>query len=66
MDFPSCEILAAGGVAVVAQWKRIRLVSMRTQVQSLALLIGLRIWCCHELWYRSQTGLESGIAVTAV
>ena len=22
------------------------------QVQSVALLSGLRIWCCHELWYR--------------
>ena len=33
---------------------------MRTQVQSLALLIG--IWCCRELWCRSQTWLRSGIA----
>ena len=27
---------------------------MRMQVQSLALLSGSRIWCCHELWYRLQ------------
>ena len=25
---------------------------MRTQVQSLASLSGLRIWSCCELWYR--------------
>ena len=30
---------------------------MRTQVQSLALLSGLRIWHYHELWYRSQMRL---------
>ena len=32
-----------------------RLVSMRMWVPSLALLSGLRIWCCGELCYRSQT-----------
>ena len=37
--------------------------SMRTQVQSLALLSGLRIWGCHELWFRSQTPLRSYIAM---
>jgi len=31
-----------------------RLVSMRLWVGSLALLSGLRIQHCHELWYRSQ------------
>ena len=36
---------------------------MRTQVRSLALLSGLRIWHCCELWYRSQTQLRSGVAV---
>ena len=24
---------------------------------------GLRIWCCHELQYRSQMRLGSGVAV---
>ena len=33
------------GVPIVAQWKQIQLVSMRTQVRSLAQLSGLRIWC---------------------
>ena len=33
------------------------------EVRSLASLSGLRIQCCHELWYRSQTWLGSGIAV---
>ena len=51
------------GVPVVAQRKQIRLGTMRLRVQSLALLGGLRIWRCHELWYRSQTRLESGVAV---
>ena len=33
------------------------------QVQSLASLSGLKIWCCHELSCRSQTWLGSCIAV---
>ena len=36
---------------------------MRLWVQSLALLSGLRIWRCRELWRRSQTRLGSGVAV---
>ena len=36
---------------------------MRTQVRSLATLSRLRIWRCHELWYRSQMWLRSHIAV---
>ena len=32
-------------------------------VQSLAFLSGLRFWCCHELWCRSQMWLGPGIAV---
>ena len=51
------------GVPVVAQWKSMCLGSMRMQVGSLALLIGLRIRHCHELCYRSQTRLGSGIAM---
>ena len=43
------------GVPIMTQQKQIRLVFMRLQVQSLALLSGLRICWCHELWYRSQT-----------
>ena len=42
------------------------LVSTRMQVQSLALLRGLRIWCCRELWCRSQDYLGSGIGVAVV
>ena len=42
------------GVPTMARQKQIYLVSMRTQVQSLASLSELRIWCCHELWCRSQ------------
>ena len=36
---------------------------MRTQVQSLALLSGLRVWRCHKLWCRSKMRLRSYIAV---
>ena len=47
----------------MAQRKRIQLETMRSQVQSLALLSGLRILHCHELWCRSQMRLRSHIAV---
>ena len=36
-----------------------QLVSMRMRVRSLALLSGLRIWHCHELWCKLQTQLGS-------
>ena len=36
---------------------------MTLQVRSLALLSGLRIWRCRDLWYRSQTLLRSCVAV---
>ena len=43
-----------------------KLVSMRIQVRSLALLSGLKIWCCHALWCRSQMQLRSGVAVAVM
>ena len=36
---------------------------MRTPVQSLALLSGLRIQLCHELWCRLQRWLRSQVTV---
>ena len=39
-------------VSVVVQQKRTRIVSMWTQVWSLALLSGSRIWHCCKLWCR--------------
>ena len=36
----------------MAQQKRIQLGTMRLRVLSLALLSGLRIWHCRELWCR--------------
>ena len=51
---------------IVAQRQQTRLVSRRMQVRSLALLCGLRMLCCHELWCRSQTRLGSCIAVAVV
>ena len=47
----------------MVQWKQIQLGTMRLRVRSAALLSGLRIWSCHELWCRSQARLGSGIAV---
>ena len=43
-----------------------RSVTMRTHVCCLALLSGLRIRGCCELWCRSQTWLGSGVAVAVV
>ena len=54
------------GVPIMAQWKRIQLGTMRLLVRSLALLSGLRIWHCGELWCRSQIRLQSCIAVAVV
>ena len=48
------------------QWKQIHLGTMRVQVRSLALLSGLGIWHCHELWFRSQMRLISRVAVAMV
>ena len=47
----------------MAQQKRIQLGTMRLWVQILALLSGLRIQCCRELWCRLQMWFGSGIAV---
>ena len=52
--------------SVVVQWKRIRRGTMRSWVQSLASLSGLRIRCCRKLWWRSQTQLGSGVTVAVV
>ena len=41
-------------------------VIVRTWVRSLASLSGLRIQCCRELWCRSQTRLQSCVAVVVV
>ena len=46
--------------------KQTQLVSMKTQVQSLASLSELRILCCLELGCRSQTWLGSHIPVAVV
>ena len=38
------------GVPIVAQWLTNPTRNMRLRVRSLALLSGLRIWHCRELW----------------
>ena len=53
-------------VPIMAQQKRIQLVSMRMKVQSLAVLSGLRIYHCHELSCRSQNRLGSCVAMAVV
>ena len=54
------------GVLAVGQQKRIRPVTVRLRVWCLASLSGLRIWCCHELWYRLHMWLGSDVAVVVV
>ena len=51
---------------IVTQRKQIRLGSMKTRVQSLALLTGSGIWHCHEVWDRSQRQLRSCMTVAGV
>ena len=51
---------------MLAQQKRIRLGNIRLWVRSLTSLSGLTIQHCHELWYRSQMWLASGVAVAVV
>ena len=51
------------GVPVMAQWKQIQLGTIRLWVRSLALLSGLRVQHCHELWCRLQMQLGSCVAV---
>ena len=65
IDFISKKIIQNidRGVPVMAQRKQIRLASLRMHVQSLALLSGLMINSCCELWCWSQTWLRSCIAV---
>ena len=47
----------------MAQWLTSLPSIMRTRVQSLASLSGLKIWSCHELWCRSQMRLGSHVVV---
>ena len=54
------------GVPVVAQQKRMQLVSMKMQDRSLALLSGLRIQHSCELWCRLQMRLRSWVAVAVM
>ena len=59
----SQDIKTTHRISVVAQRTWIWIASVRTQVQFLALLSGLRIQCCRELWCRWQMRLGSCIAV---
>ena len=46
----------------MVQWKRIQLGTMRLQVQSLALLSGLRIrWCRSQTWLGSSVAVSCGV-----
>ena len=50
------------GVPFVAQQVKDPTLSLRLWVQPLALLSGLRIWCCYKLWHRSHMQLRSSVA----
>ena len=52
-------------VPIVARWLR-NPTSNHEVAGSLALLSGLRIWHCRELWCRSQTQLRSHVVVAVV
>ena len=52
---------ACVGVPIVPQWKQTRLISMRTRVQSMALLSGLRIQRCSELWCGCRHSLDPSL-----
>ena len=60
MEVSRVDIL---GVPVMAHWLTIQQGTMRLQVQSLALLGGLRIWRCCGLWCKSQAWFGSCVAV---
>ena len=51
------------GVPVMAQWLTNPTRNHEDAGSILALLSGLRIWCCSELWCRLQMRLESGVVV---
>ena len=51
------------GVPITVWWKQIQLGTMGLWVQSLALLSGLRIWRCRELWCGLQTQIRSRVAM---
>ena len=55
--------LGTPGVPVVAQWVKNLASIYEMWVQSLFSLGGLRIWCCYELWCRSQVRLGSCVAM---
>ena len=58
----SFEVLALEFSSWLSGWWT-RIVSVKTQVRSLALLSGLRIQLCCELWCRSQMQLGPGVAM---
>ena len=51
------------GVPIVAQWLMNPTRNHEVVGSIPGLTSGLRIWCCRELWYRSQTRLGFAIAV---
>ena len=50
------------GVPIVAQGLKTQY-SVFEDVGSIPGLGGLKIWCCHKLWYRSQMYLRYSVAV---
>jgi len=60
------KVIWSIGIPIVAQWKWIWLASLRMKIQFQALLTGLRIQHCCELWCRLQARLGYWVAVAVV
>ena len=63
LKFKTAKLSKVFGVPLLAQWLTNPTRNHEVWVRSLALLSGLRIQRCHELWCRSQTWLGSRVAV---
>ena len=63
-SFPALNVL--GGVPVMARWLTNPTRNHEVSGSISALLSGLRIQRCPELWCRPQTQLRSGVAVALV
>ena len=64
-EFPESRTYK-GAVPIMAQWVTNPISIHEDTGRSLALLGGIRIWHCRELWCMSQMQLRSDVAVAVV